>query len=281
MVRKGLRFGYRTAPDVENGVFGGVCNMRYIRILTVLTLVGLPAFADVTFNTSYLSNNNAATAVFSATGGTLTITLTNNLTTIDDISEILDGFAFTLNGTGVTITPSSLAVLFPTSQANGNFVDCTTHQPSGTALNLCTETTTFKDGGGGGSTVTSPYTWGLSGSYLLAGGGTGFHPGGIVNKNVTQNSNNGNGGTKNDQHNDMLLGPVEFTLSYTGTITGVGSATFDWGTGPAATDGTCTTPGGCGGGGNIQGAVPEPTSIALLGGVLFFTFGALRRKFRN
>jgi hypothetical protein len=101
--------------------------------------------------------------------------------------------------------------------------------------------------------------------------GTGFslHPAAIVNDSTTNNA--AGGLLNNSPHNDLLLSDTSFTLTCTGCTaqTTFTSGLFYWGT-----DGLS----GSGGGGTITGTVPEPTSIALLGGVLLFTVRTLRRK---
>ena len=74
------------------------------------------------------------------------------------------------------------------------------------------------------------------------------------------------------QHNDYLLGPVTFTLNFAGTApTSITSALFRFGTNSADTQtGSC-----CGG---TTSSVPEPTSIALLGGVVALAASKLKKR---
>ena len=87
----------------------------------------------------------------------------------------------------------------------------------------------------------------------------GFHPYAIIDPTYTLPSS-GNGNLANPQHNPFLLGPVVFTFA--GAFTGVSDLTFDWGTTPGTTSGTCVS--GCVGTTDFA-PVPEPASLFLLG----------------
>jgi hypothetical protein len=233
---------------------------RQLTILRAIAMlaVAMPGLADTTFTTSYSDDNShtaSGTAVFSASGGTLTIKITNTTGTVNDQSDVITGlsFAFT-GGSGVSLTSTS---------ATG-FEDCSDSSS-------CQSVTTWDDDHKG-SAPGATYLWGYSSPQLAAGGGS-WKPAGIVNTSVTEGGSIGNA-----EHNDYLMGPVTFTFSYSGTITNVGSVAFHWGTGSDTSDGTCT--GGCGSGG-IQSVTPEPSSIILLSGVLFLTVGSIRRKFNK
>ncbi len=218
-------------------------------VLIGVVLVGAPAFADsILYTTSGYSGTNAVagTATFTYGNGVLTIELQNTTAVVNDISQVLDGFGFTLAGGNA----SSL-----TNVTASGFEDCTD--------TTCTAVSSFTDYTSG-SSVGSPYTWALvGGNQLIAGaadGGTPYKPGGIVNSSVASYQGKGNGGLGNDQHNDYLMGPVTFELSYTGTITGVTAATFYWGTQPVTTVG-----------------VPESSSLLLLAVYALGTMVCVRR----
>lgn len=260
--------------------------MRHIHRLAIwaiglTAIAAAPAFADITFSisTNGTSGGNSvlgrADFDINTTAQTIAITLTNQSPTVNDISEVLDGFSVSLKGTGsISLTPSSLAVSFPNSQANGNFVDCT-GDTTGIALNNCLQVTTFDNDGN--QSIPSTY-WGLTGPFTLVAG-QGYHPAGIVNASIACTNNACNGGTANSEHNDFLLGPVTFTFNYTGSETFSGAtATFDWGTTPATTNGSCTVD-TCRG--TLTSTVPEPTSIALLGGIVVFAARTIRRKYQR
>jgi hypothetical protein len=231
--------------------------------LAVLAAIGMlavaiPGLADTTFSTSYSddkSNTAGGTAVFSASGGILTIKITNTTGTVNDQSDVITGLSFALTGgSGVSLSSTS---------ATG-FEDCSDSSS-------CQSVAVWDDDHNG-SPPGATYLWGYSSPQLAAGGGS-WKPGGIVNSSITEGGSIGNA-----QHNDYLMGPVTFSFTYTGTITNVGSVSFHWGTGSDTSAGTCT--GGCGVDG-IQSATPEPASIVLLSGVLFLTVGTIRRKFHK
>jgi hypothetical protein len=183
--------------------------------------------------------------------------LDNLATNITNIPSVLDGFSFTLAG-----SPASYTGL--TASAAG-FLDCTTG-------NTCSTVSTFNDySGTQPNPQSSPYEWaivtGASGlpinttfslgnPALLAGGGP-LRPAGIVDSVASTNHLGDNG------HNDFLIGPVTFVLSYTGSDpTGVSAGKFYFGT-------LGESPGG---------SVPEPTSVLLLGTALLFAGKLLKTK---
>jgi len=227
-------------------------------------LIVSPASADIIYSI-YSTDANiggdpvSGTASFHLDGHTLAVTLENTTPDISKIIQLLDGIRFTLSGgSGVTLTLLSVS-------AQG-FYDCA----DGTT---CISETAFDDDHTGISQI-SPYEWGFTGSLLSAGNGS-FKPAGIVNSSVTALTGLGNGGLGNPQHNDFLLGPVLFTvnLGYITPPTGVSSATFYWGTsGDHTADDTGVA--------DVQATtVPEPASIALLGGILLLAGRAIKRRF--
>src|SRR5690348_14739950 len=94
---------------------------RLTTMLAVSVMLGVPAFAD--FSTSFTANGTSATdgrtqkgtAVFTLTGSTFTVTLTNNSNPTTGISSTLVGvvFHFTNGSTAVltginTVTPTGI-----------------------------------------------------------------------------------------------------------------------------------------------------------------------------
>ena len=249
--------------------------MHIRRLCTAVPLLigiaAIPAFADINFTTSGTSGGNAVSgsADFSIISpGVLQIVITNTtgsaVNPLNQISEVLDGLAFTLTGgSGFTLTNVSAA---------GGFEDCTGVNCVGVGTFTDYTNQAKNDPGCGGksapATCTSPYTWGLNSGVLAAGNGS-LAPGGIVNGTITSFD-----GIPNSEHNDYLVGPATFTIGYSGTLTGVSGVTFEWGTTPATTAGTQN-----GGTGTLFGSpVPEPGSILLLGSAVMIAASRFRRK---
>jgi hypothetical protein len=187
--------------------------------------------------------------VFTINSNNIMITLTNTggPGDVQDIGSELTGVVFTLGGGSPLFTDSSLSGL-----ASGG-VDCS----SGTCVSSVPPA--------------SPYGWQFSGTStfsLLAGNGS-YKPEAIVNDNIAVAD-----GVANAQHNPLLLGPVTFTIDFTGAApTSVNSVIFDFGTGPTTVTGDpCTDCGGV-----PQSLSPEPLSMGLTGGGLVL-LGLLRRR---
>lgn len=232
-------------------------NKALLAMGLLLTLGTSSVYADnvISFDTSGTSSGYAvsATALFdiNPTAYTMTITLTNGNTTNATVAALLDGFNFTTTGgSGLSLVSVSAA----------GFMDCT----SGT----CVSVNTFVDQKTN-TTLTSPYTWGLSGSagsgYILDAGSGQLHPAGIINSALLNaSSNNGS-----SPHNDLLTGPVVFTFDFTTAPTNITSTTFVWGTMPTTTQGVNTTV-----------TVPDGgMTLMLLGGALV-GIETLRRRLR-
>jgi len=205
----------------------------------VLGVVAATALSSPAFAVSFFFNGTQGgvpgngTADFTINSNNIVMTLTNTggAGQVSDIASELDGIDFTLTGGSAVLNAASLSG----SDPNGA-VTCA-------GVVVCTSV----------ATPASPFGWSLGSgpTFLLAAGSGSFKPDAIVNGNIV--GQGGNGNTSNAQHNPLLLGPVAFTIGFTGTApTGIGAVDFFFGTSGTALPGTQT---------------PEPAyySLVLLG----------------
>ena len=189
---------------------------------------GIPTNADVIFT---INSNNIV----------IKMTNTGGPGQVQNIGSELTGLAFQLSGGSPAFDDVSLSG----SAAGG--IDCS----SGTCVSS--------------ALPASPYGWTFSGSsqYALDAGGGSWKPEGIVNDNIAVA-----GGITNAQHNPLLLGPVFFTIDFTGaTPTDVTNVVFHFGSG------SVTDPG------IPQDPSPEPATFGLMGSGLALLGLVARRRF--
>jgi hypothetical protein len=194
-----------------------------------------------------------AEATFDIFATTITVALENTggPGQVGGISSSLTGIQFSLDGGTATLTLASL-----TGSAPSGALDCTA------GLAACTSV----------AAPASPFGWtvGAGPAYLLSAGNGSFKPYGIMNDNVTGDTD----GTSNAQHNPWLDGIVTFTISFAGGTapTGISDVTFFFGTAEGDTQpGIPKVP---------LPPVPEPVTSALVGtGLLSLFF--LRRRIRG
>jgi hypothetical protein len=217
-------------------------------LLLTLFLVSAPAVAGpIIFEASGTAadgrpDNGRATFTISATSIRIVLENTAGVGQLGGISSVLDGISFVLTGG----SPVNLALSSVASAAGA--LDCT----AGNAL--CTPI----------ALPASPFEWLFNAStFLLAPNG--LKPYGIVNSNITGNTD----GVRNAQHNPYLLGPVTFTINFSGVApTDVSAATFLFGTVPDRQTGD-----------RVPGpVVPEPASLLLVGTGLLAGFRRWRRR---
>jgi len=193
------------------------------------------------------SVSQQATAVFTFDTSNLssfTLTLTDNVNPTAFIQSELTGLLFSFSS-----APSSIALV----------------SVNATSVIDCTNTSSPCPSGAG----SSPYGWGatLAGGDLLLGAGFdgsafSYQPYGIVNANYT--SSGGGGGLGVPTNNPLLVGPVTFGF----TVSGLAHV-------PMLNDVRLAF-----GDPDIQVTVPEPQSLALLGGA-FLALWLTRRQGRR
>jgi len=223
--------------------------LKYMAIGAVIVLgfAGVAA-ADQIFQTSAGAVNPltgqpvSATADFSQSGNTLTLTLTNTLLGIQSAGQLLTGITFTLSdGTGVTLNSQT-----------GDLIQIATN-------GSITDLGTLALGWGFGSTGTNTFE-----SWVICTGGvtaSATPSEGIIGPGPFPGSNNGNSIDGNGPHNPFVNQTATFTFTAPRNET-VSDVTFQFG----------TTPGGA-------VPTPEPSTLLLLGtGLCALAWLASRRS---
>lgn len=260
---------------VRNGRIMKMGIARHVFPLALAAAAATASATTFTLDTTLGADNSpiSATAVFTWTGNTLDLRLSNTTDSIDKIIQELTGITFVLSGNPLLQSVSGL------SEGSANCVgvaadapcsfDSTPVNPFGAPPDL--------DGKGA-----APTGWGFLPNYALftfAAGDGAFKPYGIVNDSIVGTGSNG--GPSNPQHNPLLLGAVDFQfvfapLTAPPMISGV---QFYWGSGGDHRSGVLCATGECAVAGldPVLDPIPEPHTLALLGISLFAMALGLRR----
>jgi hypothetical protein len=229
-------------------------------------------FAETGVSPSDPTKQQDSEACVTITGNNIQVVVQSDNTVVTNVPSILDGFSLQLNPapagsiTGIAFGADPAVVAT-------DFIEC--------ASKSCASTSDgkFHDGGGTdpSTVLNSPFNWGVitttkqigsagptiafspTNPGVVAGGNqtpAALNPAGIIG---SISSTVGETGLDGGGHNDYLLGPVTFNLTYTGTGTpNVAGITFYWGTLGESHTGTLNgTP--------FSSDTPEPASVLFLG----------------
>lgn len=231
-----------------------------------MVLIAAPAYASIIGIFSVSGANQNAIVAFDVTGTTFRVGVVNTggPGQVDEIAAMISGVDFTFTGGG-TLNSASL------SGTAAGAVDCTANVPTCAPIPVPAN----QPGAAFGAPVANG-GWTNTAAGLFAGAGS-FKPLSVANNNITGDTD----GVPNAQHNPYLIGPVIFSMSFTGNITAVTAADIYFGTGPLILPGSscpaCPTPFVA----PPPPPAPEPGSMMLLGSGLFGFAAMLRRRARK
>lgn len=231
----------------------------------VALALSAPAYGEViyTFQTNAgAPANQQATATFDfSDANTLTLTLENIGSVINLDSELTD-FHFDLSATPTsvslgTITDTGGQETCTTSAGPPPHITTCSNDPSTDATGLWTLTPT-----------------GFHVDMVANGDPQALHPYAIVNDTFISNA--ALDGLTNAEHNPVLLGPVDFSISFTG-LTGfpsISNVSFSFGTGPIIVSGECTSDNNC----QPVQETPEPAILGLMAIAMLAMGFTVRRR---